>query len=139
MGKLFEQIIKKDNVVKGDGGLYIISSTKRNPNHQNDFKIGLSKNLVRRLDQYHLCMPRGFWIFDLLVIKEEFKKDVYKLEAKLHRKLKPYEVTNNVRKSKTEWFRMSEKKMKAAVKEFYEQYKNSFREHKWEWEILKIK
>ena len=54
--------------LKGEkrAGLYIISATK-NAKH---FKVGKSVDIQKRLDQYHLCFPTGFYIHGILLMKK---------------------------------------------------------------------
>jgi len=128
MGKLFQEILRKEGIYPKQGGLYILTRSKRKKSQ--GYKIGMSKNLIRRLDSYHLCFPEGYFLVDILIVKEKYKNKIYNLEAKLHRKLKQFEIRNNVRKAKTEWFLLSEDKVKEEVRKFYDSNKEFFRRHK---------
>lgn len=52
-------------------------------------KIGTSISLAKRLNSYHICVPNGFNIFALLILKDsvlpETKKDKYKFIYKIEK------------------------------------------------------
>lgn len=70
--------------IAGRGGIYFVSW--ENPNGKKLVKIGLATNLWRRLDQYLLYYPKGYYIFGLYVCKARTtKKTITELEDLIHR------------------------------------------------------
>ena len=113
---------KKDTL----GGIYIISTFKRD---QQNFrcKIGMSINSKRRLNGYHICFPKGFFIYGLWTITKdqlvkgrnrERYKQILKMEKEFHQTIKQYRMADLLSGSR-EWYEIpvgvAQKKLKAFV------------------------
>lgn len=75
--------------VQGKSGVYILSPyTSPTVNKMKNVlvKIGKGKNLWKRLDDYHTCLPQSFWTFTLIITKDNKVAD--RLEKAFHSELK---------------------------------------------------
>jgi hypothetical protein len=67
-----------------ESGLYVIS--QYSSDNAKYFKVGFGTNLYRRINDYNICWPEGFFIHAL--VKTNNKKDSQPLEKKLFEKLR---------------------------------------------------
>ena len=59
-------------------GLYIISPTKTGTR----YKVGMSTDLRKRLNSYHVCFPKGFWIVGLVIFDLPYDANMTKEERR---------------------------------------------------------
>ena len=100
--------------------MYLISP-KDKKGKVNDFKIGLTLDMRRRLNSYHLCYNRGYHIHGLILVKssvnkqdgKEQKLELSRLlraaESQMFEWLKKYNVKTSTRTRNSEWFRGKKK------------------------------
>jgi hypothetical protein len=57
-------------------GIYCFAPEEKNPPR---LKIGMSTDLKKRLNSYHICYPDGYYPYALLIVKaKENRKDNYR-------------------------------------------------------------
>lgn len=108
-------------------GLYCISPLNPNEASKPDFrfKIGMSTNLLKRLQSYHICYPYGFYIYGLLLTKNKTQRQVLDIEKQFFRKIikedeKYYLPTKEISGAK-EYFKLPINRLKALLKEIGEE------------------
>ena len=86
-----------------NAGLYAISPQP--PSKKlTDFKLGRSVNVKKRLNDYHICFNKGYWIYCVLPLT----KDLYNEDPLVERKKKILALT---RRLETELFRIAHPEM----------------------------
>ena len=106
----------QDYLNDGECGIYVFATTNfRNPNRKNKFKIGASKNLLKRTNQFFLCYPKGYYVYDIIVFKPQYKHRIYYYERLLQRQLKDKEIKTQARKNHTEWFSISLSQLRKEI------------------------
>ena len=109
-------------IPKNKPGIYVITDRKLNNKKKGRYKVGMSINLKKRLDNYHTCWPskKGYWVYNLIILKKNVK--VINFEKRLHTFLRKYpEIINlemNSRVRKTEWYKSQLNVMKIAMRNF---------------------
>ena len=115
--------------VDNQKGIYVIS--RYAPEYKKDkkiFKIGRTILMNRRLNEYHLCFPNGFYIYCGLTLKNQKlskKKSIDHLktiEENIHKKLREQDKHfKSSARRKHEWFYDFEA-IKKALQECYEEH-----------------
>ena len=113
-------------------GLYVLSPKNyKNKTIRRPFKIGMSTNLLKRLDSYHLCFPNGFYIYNVLVFKPKYKQwrgELKDVETELHEFLNEYQMKTTTRR-KGEWFKLNINDLKRKLDEFAHTHRNKIEKH----------
>ena len=108
----------KDDIKPGMAGVYIISTVYEKDN----YKIGRSVDVYKRLNSYHNCFNKGFLIHEVLIVnpknyakknKTQKEKDIIlqktkDLENYIHKDLEHSMLLYDTRVRKSEWFQIKE-------------------------------
>jgi len=134
--------------IKGERAvLYVLS-----PNLNRDvFKIGISQSIKKRMNAYHICLPKGFYIHAIILFKKNIiiptlkkkNKEPYKNQLQTYLKLYESLLINKIKNKggvnvnvkgdivparilESEWFYVDVRVMKNAFTEFYKKYPYDF-------------
>jgi len=119
-----------------NAGLYAISPIP--PSKKlTDFKLGRSVNVKKRLNDYHICFNKGYWIYCVLpLVKDLYHEDplverkkkilalTRRLETALFDIVKPDMQLETTRTKKSEWYKMTNAKLKSTFEQIHEQFPN---------------
>ena len=115
-------------------GVYCFSQTKPNERGLNKVKIGRTISCKTRLDSYHLCYNDGYYIcgwlplnairFDLNLPEHRAHalELTRKLESRMHAILESHQDKTTTRTRKSEWFKVSLAKLRAALWDVYAEF-----------------
>ena len=126
------------------GGLYCISPYAPCTEKPKDFKIGRTIHYRNRLNSYHLCFNKGFYIYTCLPLSTKYtfdtkenKKIAYDMTKKLEKRafalLKTFNQHFSTRTHKSEWFNCFKNKVVAVFKKVHSEYPNDTEKPITEW------
>lgn len=121
---------------KRRAGLYAITDDKDHPREHTvtGFKIGMTSDIKRRINDYHICFPDGMWIGALLCIKQgqdqiktkEQKNALYlknlALEKELFTMMKKFNYKTTTRTHRSEWFKCTYEQVKDFFQKLHEKH-----------------
>ena len=118
---------------KSQSGLYAISPDKPSKKKKTDFKLGRTVNFTKRLNGYHICWNKGYFIYAILPLrpslfsanqKKELLQFTKALEKAFFKKLskRPKDITEELldtRRYKSEWYVTTPAMLEQLFIEFY--------------------
>ena len=124
-------------------GVYVLSPKLHIRNTKTSFKIGRSIKMGKRLNDYHTCYNRGFYLYFAITVNKdnntedcllknrtEDENDTLKLlttllENIIHKKLEKYRDQCATRIMNSEWFLMGYQPLQRGIPLWIEEYKQA--------------
>lgn len=124
-------------------GVYVLSPKLHIRNTRTSFKIGRSIKMEKRLNGYHTCYNRGFYLYFAVTVNKDNNNEACKLvnrteeekqtlillttllEKIMHNEVQNYRDQCATRILNSEWFRMGLQPLKRAVIRSIELYKEA--------------
>jgi hypothetical protein len=111
-------------------GLYCIAALPPEDEKKAEFryKIGMSTNLLKRLQSYHICYPYGYYIYGLLLTKGKTQRQVLDIEKQFFRNIieenKNYYLPTKEISGAKEYFKLPISVLKRLLNELAEETKS---------------
>lgn len=124
-------------------GVYVLSPKLHIRNTRTSFKIGRSIKMEKRLNGYHTCYNRGFYLYFAVTVNKDNNNEACKLlnrtqeekqtlillttllETIMHNEVQNYRDQCATRVLNSEWFRMGLQPLKRAVTRSIDLYKQA--------------